>query len=164
MSWTSEKVEKLKELWSKGHTASQIAEALGDTTRNAVIGKAHRLNLEARAPSKQSSINRSRENKQVSRRSPAPMSRKARFQSILLDKNFEAENPKSLEELTEDTCKWPIGHPNEEKFYFCGRKPEGEFPYCKLHVLYAFQPKNQKEDDLDEDIPEIIEKKVKSAG
>ena len=164
MSWTSEKVEKLKELWSKGHTASQIAEKLGDTTRNAVIGKAHRLNLEARAPSKQSSINKSRENKQVSRRSPAPMSRKARFQSILLDKNFEAENPKSLEELTEDTCKWPIGHPNEEKFYFCGRKPEGEFPYCKLHVLYAFQPKNQKEDDLDEDIPEIIEKKVKSAG
>ena len=52
MSWTEEKVAKLKELWSKGHTASQIAEALGDTTRNAVIGKAHRLNLEARAPSK----------------------------------------------------------------------------------------------------------------
>ena len=54
MSWTEEKVAKLKELWSKGHTASRIAEALGDTTRNAVIGKAHRLNLEARAPSKQS--------------------------------------------------------------------------------------------------------------
>ena len=99
------------------------------------------------------------------RRSPAPMSRKAKFQSILLDKNFEAENPKSLEELTEETCKWPIGHPNEEKFYFCGRKPEGEFPYCKLHVLYAFQPKNQKEDDLGGDeIPEFIEKKIKSAG
>ena len=165
MSWTSEKVEKLKELWSKGHTASQIAEKLGDTTRNAVIGKAHRLNLEARAPSKQSSINKSRENKQVSRRSPAPMSRKARFQSILLDKNFEAENPKSLEELTEDTCKWPIGHPNEEKFYFCGRKPEGEFPYCKLHVLYAFQPKGSKEEVLDkeDEVPEFIEKKVKSA-
>ena len=164
MSWTSEKVEKLKALWSKGHTASQIAEMLGDTTRNAVIGKAHRLNLEARAPSKQSSLPRSRENRQIIKRSPAPMSRKAKFQSILLDKNFEAENPKSLEELTEETCKWPIGHPNEEKFYFCGRKPESEFPYCKLHVLYAFQPKNQKEDDLDEDIPEIIEKKVKSAG
>ena len=166
MSWTSEKVEKLKELWSKGHTASQIAEMLGDTTRNAVIGKAHRLKLEARAPSKlQSGQPKSRDDKQVTRRSAAaPMPRKAKFQSILLDKNFEAENPKSLEELTEETCKWPIGHPNEEKFYFCGRKPEGEFPYCKLHVLYAFQPKNQKEDDLDEDIPEIIEKKVKSAG
>ena len=164
MSWTSEKVEKLKELWSKGHTASQIAEKLGDTTRNAVIGKAHRLNLEARAPSKQSNSIRSKDNRQTVKRTPAPMSRKAKFQSILLDKNFEPENPKSLEELTEETCKWPIGHPNEEKFYFCGRKPESDFPYCKLHVLYAFQPKNQKEDDLDEDIPEIIEKKVKSAG
>ena len=166
MSWTSEKVEKLKELWSKGHTASQIAEALGDTTRNAVIGKAHRLNLEARAPSKQSGLIRSKENKQATKRTPATMSRKARFQSILLDKNFEPENPKSLEELTDTTCKWPIGHPNEEKFYFCGRKPEGEFPYCKLHVLYAFQPKGQKEDVLDKDdeVPEFIEKKVKSAG
>ena len=165
MSWTLEKVEKLKELWSKGHTASQIAEALGDTTRNAVIGKAHRLNLEARAPSKQSSSPKSRENRQVMRRSPAPMSRKAKFQSILLDKNFEAENPKSLEELTENTCKWPIGHPNEEKFYFCGRKPEGEFPYCKLHVLYAFQPKGSKEEILDkeDEVPEFIEKKIKSA-
>ena len=164
MSWTSEKVEKLKELWSKGHTASQIAEALGDTTRNAVIGKAHRLNLEARAPSKQVSSSKSRENRQITKRAPTPMSRKAKFQSILLDKNFEAENPKSLEELTEETCKWPVGHPNEEKFYFCGRKPEGDFPYCKLHVLYAFQPKNQKEDDLGDEIPEFIEKKIKSAS
>ena len=165
MSWTSEKVEKLKELWSKGHTASQIAEMLGDTTRNAVIGKAHRLNLEARAPSKQSSAPRSsKEDKQIIRRTAAPLSRKAKFQSILLDKNFQAENPKSLEELTEKTCKWPIGHPNEEKFYFCGRKPESDFPYCKLHVLYAFQPKNQKEEVLDDEIPEFIEKKIKSAS
>ena len=67
MSWTSEKVDKLKELWSKGHTASQIAEMLGDTTRNAVIGKAHRLDLEARAPSKQSSTPKSRDNKQIKR-------------------------------------------------------------------------------------------------
>ena len=164
MSWTEEKVNKLKELWGKGQSASQIAELLGGVSRNAVIGKAHRLNLEARAPSKQSSLPKSRENRQIIKRSPAPMSRKAKFQSILLDKNFEAENPKSLEELTEETCKWPIGHPNEEKFYFCGRKPEGDFPYCKLHVLYAFQPKNQKEDDLGDEIPEFIEKKVKSAG
>ena len=76
MSWTSEKVEKLKELWSKGHTASQIAEILGDTTRNAVIGKAHRLDLEARAPSKQSSTPRSKDNRQV-KRVATPTSRKA---------------------------------------------------------------------------------------
>ena len=165
MSWTDEKVEKLKELWTKGHTASQIAAALGDTTRNAVIGKAHRLDLEARAPSKHSGASVSRENKQI-RRGPAPTSRKAKFQSILLDKNFEPENPKSLEELTDTTCKWPIGHPNEEKFYFCGRKPEGEFPYCKLHVLYAFQPKGTKEEVLskEDEVPEFIEKKVKSSA
>ena len=165
MSWTEEKVAKLKELRSKGHTASQIAEALGDTTRNAVIGKAHRLNLEARAPSKQSSQSSTSVNRPA-RRGSAPISRKAKFQSILLDENFEPENPKSLEELTDTTCKWPIGHPNEEKFYFCGRKPEGEFPYCKLHVLYAFQPKGTKEEVLDkeDDIPEFIEKKVKASG
>ena len=102
MSWTDQKVQKLKELWSKGHTASQIAEALGDTTRNAVIGKAHRLNLEARAPSKQSSQTSTSVNRTV-RRGAAPISRKAKFQSILLDKNFEPENPKSLEELTDQT-------------------------------------------------------------
>ena len=164
MSWTSEKVEKLKELWSKGRTASQIAEALGDTTRNAVIGKAHRLNLEARAPSKQSNSPKSRENRQVMKRSPAPMSRKAKFQSILLDKNFEAENPKSLEELSEDTCKWPIGHPDEKSFYFCGRSSLKDFSYCKLHLLYAYQPKGKKEDVTEkEEIPEFIEKKIQSA-
>jgi GcrA cell cycle regulator len=91
---------------------------------------------------------------------------KLNFSLFYLDKNFEPENPKSLEELTDQTCKWPIGHPNEEKFYFCGRKPEGEFPYCKLHVLYAFQPKGQKKRVLDkeDEYPEFIEKKVKSAG
>ena len=84
---------------------------------------------------------------------------------MLLDKNFEQENPKKLEELTDETCRWPIGHPYEEKFYFCGRKSMEKFPYCKLHVLYAFQPKNAKEEDQisEEDIPQFIEKKIKSA-
>ncbi len=165
MGWTDEKVAKLKELWAKGHTASQISEMLGDTTRNAVIGKAHRLNLEARAPSKQTSSNNLPNVKKI-KKQVQPQSRRAKFQSILLDKDFEAEKPKSLEELTDQTCKWPIGHPNEESFYFCGRKPESEFPYCKLHILYAFQPKNQKDDVLDkeDEVPEFIEKKVKSAG
>ncbi len=167
MSWNPEKVEKLKELWGKGFTASQIAEKLGDTTRNAVIGKAHRLNLEARAPSKKtSSGSTSTQGSKMSRKPAQNMTRKQKFQSILLDKSFEPENPKSLEELTENTCKWPIGHPNEESFYFCGRKPQDEFPYCKLHILYAFQPKGQKDDVLDKDdeIPEFIEKKVKTSS
>jgi|TARA_B110000438_G_scaffold185664_1_gene177317 GcrA cell cycle regulator len=165
MSWTEEKVEKLRDLWSKGHTASQIAEVLGETTRNAVIGKAHRLNLEARAPSKQTSSSSNKSSSNPVKRSSQTLSRKSKFQSILLDKNFEAEKPTSLENLTESTCKWPIGHPDEENFYFCGRKPEGDFPYCKLHVLYAFQPKGQKEDILDkeDDVPAFLEKKIKSA-
>ena len=94
------------------------------------------------------------------------MSRKSKFKSILLDKNFESEKPTSLEGLTDSTCRWPIGHPDEEKFYFCGRKPIEDFPYCKLHVLYAFQPKNPKEEltDKDEEMPAFLEKKIKSAG
>ena len=164
MSWTKEREEKLKELWKKGHTASQIAGMLGNTTRNAVIGKAHRLNLESRTVSKRSTTKISSENNNTEVKQQK-LSRKARFRSLLLDKNFEPENPKKLEELTDETCRWPIGHPHEEKFYFCGRKSIEKFPYCKLHILYAFQPKNAKEEDIisEEDIPKFIEKKIKSA-
>ena len=165
MSWTPEKEEKLKELWKKGHTASQIASMLGDTTRNAVIGKAHRLNLEARAISKKIKSKSGVEGNVKSEVKTQKLGRKARFKALLLDKSFEQENPKKLEELTDKTCRWPIGHPYEENFYFCGRKPMEKFPYCKLHVLYAFQPKNAKEEDqiTEEDIPQFIEKKIKSA-
>jgi len=165
MSWTPEREEKLKELWKKGKTASEIAALLGETTRNAVIGKAHRLNLEARAVSKRSSPNVNIKNDNISRAKTQKLGRKARFKALLLDKDFEQENPKKLEELTDETCRWPIGHPYEEKFYFCGRKSLEKFPYCKLHVLYAFQPKNAKEEDqiTEEDIPQFIEKKIKSA-
>ena len=164
MSWTPEKEQKLKELWKKGHTASQIASMLGDTTRNAVIGKAHRLNLEARATSSRKTKSQLKTQAETPQKG-GKLSRKARFKSLLLDKNFEPENPKQLEELTDETCKWPIGHPPEKNFYFCRRKPMEKFPYCKLHVLYAFQPKNAKEEDIitDEDIPKFIEKKIKSA-
>ena len=165
MSWTPERENKLKELWKKGHTASQIASMLGDTTRNAVIGKAHRLNLEARAVAKKTASKTKAENIIPNNNKGEKLSRKARFRSLLLDKNFEPENPKTLEELTDENCKWPIGHPYEKNFYFCGRKPMEKFPYCKLHILYAFQPKNAKEEDIvtEEDIPKFIEKKIKSA-
>ena len=165
MYWTPEREHKLKELWKKGHTASQIASMLGDTTRNAVIGKAHRLNLEARTISKRSTQKIDAENNNTTEVKTQKLGRKARFKALLLDKSFEQENPKKLEELTDETCRWPLGHPYEEKFYFCGRKPMEKFPYCKLHVLYAFQPKNAKEEDqiTEEDIPKFIEKKIKSA-
>ena len=165
MSWTPEREEKLKGLWKKGHTASQIASLLGNTTRNAVIGKAHRLNLEARAISKRSAPKVNTENNVKPETKIQKHGRKARFKALLLDKSFEPENPKKLEELTDETCRWPIGHPYEENFYFCGRKPMEKFPYCHLHVLYAFQPKNAKEEDLitEDDIPHFIQKKIKSA-
>ena len=166
MSWTPEREKLLKELWSKGHTASQIATAIGGTTRNAVIGKAHRLNLSARAASKTSLTKNKLKNNTSEIKGKNPrLSRKMRFKSLLLDKNFEAENPKKLEELSDNTCRWPNGHPDQSDFYFCGRKPVEKFPYCKLHILYAFQPKNAKEEDqiTEEDIPQFIEKKIKSA-
>ena len=165
MSWTHEREKKLRELWGKGHTANQIADMLGNTTRNAVIGKAHRLKLAARTHSKNSQAKSREQKNQNQITKPGKLSRKARFKSLLLDKNFEPENPKTLEELNDTTCRWPIGHPDEKDFYFCGRSSVKGFSYCKLHVLYAFQPKNAKEEDIidSEDIPEFIEKKIKSA-
>ena len=119
MSWTPEREEKLRELWKKGHTASQIASLLGETTRNAVIGKAHRLNLQARAISKKSTPKINLENNNTTEVKQQKLGRKARFKALLLDKNFEPENPKALEELTDKTCRYPIGHPIEESsFYF----------------------------------------------
>ena len=165
MSWTRDREEKLKELWKKGHTASQIAKILGETTRNAVIGKAHRLKLAARAPAKGVKAEKKQvlSNKEV--KNEKFISRKARFKSILLDKNFEPESPKTLEQLEDKNCRWPIGHPDEKDFYFCGRTPVEGFSYCKLHVLYAFQPKNQKEEliEKEDDVPDFIEKKVKAS-
>ena len=164
MSWTEEKVNKLKELWGKGKTASQIAEVIGGITRNAVIGKAHRLNLSAkiktRATSSKENINVSEDN----RDNKIKRGRRSKFKSLIIEKDFEPENPKQLEELDENSCKWPIGHPDEKSFYFCGRTSLKDFSYCKLHLLYAYQPKGKKEELVDKDeVPEFIGKKIKSA-
>tara|TARA_S200000501_G_scaffold239325_1_gene224250 strand:- start:1891 stop:2385 length:495 start_codon:yes stop_codon:yes gene_type:complete len=163
MSWTDEKVAKLKELWGKGNTASQIAEIIGGISRNAVIGKAHRLNLSAKIKTRAATSNESYENSKENKDIVSKRGRRSKFRSLIIDKNFEPENPKQLEELDENSCKWPIGHPNEKAFYFCGRTSLKDFSYCKLHLLYAYQPKGKKEEVTKKDeVPEFIEKKIQS--
>ena len=164
MSWTEEKVAKLKELWGKGNTASQIAEIIGGISRNAVIGKAHRLNLSAKIKTRTATSSQNFDNSYEEKNAKTRKIRRSKFKSLIIEKDFEPENPKQLEELDESSCKWPIGHPDEKSFYFCGRSSLKDFSYCKLHLLYAYQPKGKKEDLSEkEDVPEFIDKKIQSA-
>ena len=167
MSWTDEKVSKLKELWGKGNTASQIAEIIGGISRNAVIGKAHRLNLSAKIKTRTATTNQKFNDLIEEKNIKSKRGRKSKFKSLIIEKDFEPENPKQLEELTDNDCKYPIGHPNEKNFYFCGRSSLKDFSYCKLHLLYSYQSKenkNKKDDQLEKDeVPEFIGKKIQSA-
>ena len=167
MSWTEEKVAKLKELWGSGKTANQIAEIIGCVSRNAVIGKSFRLNLSAKIKTRKATSNQNFEKSQNEKYKKPKRGRKSRFSSLIIEKDFEPENPKQLEELTDNDCKYPIGHPNEKDFYFCGRTSLKDFSYCKLHLLYSYQSrdnKNKKDDQIDKDeVPEFIGKKIKSA-
>ena len=165
MSWNEEKIAKLKELWGKGSTASQIAEIIGGLSRNAVIGKAHRLNLSAKTKVRNTSSNQDLKKNTEEDSLKQKRGRKSKFQSLIIEKDFEPENPKKLEELDDSSCKWPVGHPEEEAFYFCGRSSLKDFSYCKLHLLYAYQPKGKKEEPTgkEDGNPEYIEKKINTS-
>ena len=172
MSWTTERENKLKELWKKGHTASQIATMIGGTTRNAIIGKAHRLNLEARGISKKTSITtKTKTENNVKIKQEKLMGRTSRFKALLLDRSFPPEQPTKLEDLTDETCRWPLGPKLEPASFFCGRKPVEskksgkKFSYCELHLLYGYVSKSDKGEEQinEEEIPQLVEKKIKSA-
>ena len=164
MSWNEDRVNKLKQLWGKGQTASQIAEIIGGVSRNAVIGKAHRLNLSSKIKTR-SSVTDNKINLKSKDNNLRLKGRRGKFKSLLLDKNFEPAKNLGLEELTDETCKYMEGHPDDKNSSFCGRKNVEKFSYCPLHLMIVFQPKGKKEEltDKDEEVPKFIEKKIKSA-
>ena len=155
MSWTDERVELLKKLWSDGLSASQIAAELGGITRNAVIGKVHRLGLAGRAKSPGTAAPRTRK-----ARATSPMlriSRPAVRGNTALAQLYETEldpqpdladnviplgQRRTLLELTEETCRWPIGDPGTPEFFFCGGQTITSLPYCAHHSRIAYQPAN----------------------
>ena len=162
-AWTDSKIQILRENWGT-MTASALAEKIGGVSRNAVIGKAHRLKLSSKIikrPRSSSPVNSDFEETNNIRK----RSRKVKFRSLLLDKNFEPAKNLQLEDLSEQTCKYMEGHPDETDSSFCGRKTVEKFSYCPLHLMIVFQPKGKKEEvvDKDDDVPKFIEKKVKSA-
>ena len=105
MSWTEDKVGKLKELWGKGKTASQIAEIIGGVSRNAVIGKAHRLNLSSKLKTR-SSYQYTKNNLKADENNVKFKGKRGKFKSLLLNNDFEPAKNLNLEQLTEDTCKY----------------------------------------------------------
>ena len=197
MSWTDERIDRLKELWSQGNTASQIADELGGVSRNAVIGKAHRLGLQSRpspvkpneageqpqpearaeapapapkakaakpaapepveaapaAPEREAppeprivsvgpgGFLRQTPNEQQAPIPPAPPRRlvPAKPSSDVADKT-------SLLDLNPRICKWPIGHPGEPDFHFCGKPSNPGFPYCVQHCGVAYQAQMPRRD------------------
>ena len=163
MSWDEKKIEILKNEWGKGKTASQIAELIGGVSRNAVIGKAHRLNLSIKIKTKNNSYNFTRRDRNSEKK--ISTSKRSKFKSLVLDKNFEEAKNISLEELNEKTCKYMEGHPDEKNSSFCGRKTVEKFSYCPLHLMIVYQPKGKKDEVAlkDDDVPTFLEKKVKSA-
>jgi len=132
MSWTDERVVLLKKLWGEGKTAAEIAKALGGVTRNAVIGKAHRLKLSNR-------ISPIQQNERKEDRAPE-VKKTLKTKAIVMAKpaNTSFKSLKMIE-LKERMCRWPSGDPKDEDFSFCGCTSVPGLPYCEDHAKQAYQ-------------------------
>ena len=203
MAWTDERIDDLKKMWEKGMTASQIAEALGGVSRNAVIGKAHRLGLKSRPSPVKAKDGKAKKKKPAAKAKPAPKAKAApkrkaapaappappakaeapaapkadnapaapQYRSIgpggftrqspadqqplppapprrLVPQKLdpEYEDKTGLLDLTEKICKWPMGHPGESDFHFCGAEVNPGFPYCVEHCGRAYQAQLPRKD------------------
>ena len=142
MSWTDERVEQLKSLWTEGLSASQIARTLGGVTRNAVIGKVHRLGLAGRAAPSRIERPRLPSAPRLNIRAHAPEPPVVEEDPIVLaDGNFA-----TVLTINNAMCRWPIGDPSENEFHFCGRSPKSGSPYCEAHARKAYQPQQMRRD------------------
>ncbi len=155
MSWTDARIDLLRTSWEKGMTASQIADLLGEgVSRNAVIGKAHRLGLQARpSPVKGGEVAvAAMVADSVAHPVAAPVAapaapRAAAAPVIRKPKPVTGKPAKtSLLDLSEKVCKWPIGHPGDADFHFCGKPSATGFPYCMEHCAVAYQAQQPRRD------------------
>ncbi|MBS7541034.1 GcrA family cell cycle regulator [Ancylobacter lacus] len=169
MNWTDERVELLKKLWAEGLSASQIAAELGGVTRNAVIGKVHRLGLSGRAKTAAAPAARPRSKTPPVR--PQPTAQPVRPRPMVSGNNALAVAPDVEEaepvatpdpvsatvvamaqrctilDLTEFSCRWPVGDPGKSDFYYCGSRTKTGLPYCAQHARIAYQPVQDRRRD-----------------
>lgn len=140
MSWTDERVALLKKLWGEGKTAAEIAKELGGVTRNAVIGKAHRLKLSSRvSPIQQNTKKVAPKKTEEAASSPKkqPVKREKKYEPAIDFSNHEGV---TMDELKERMCRWPMGDPRDADFRFCGCQRLSGIPYCAEHAKVAYQP------------------------
>jgi len=168
MSWTDERVELLKKLWSEGLSASQIANRLTNVTRNAVIGKVHRLGLSGRATTSRMKSHRPRARIANAKRQVKPRFAQAGNPAVRALYPIDAEpyvppveelviplaERRSIQTLTESSCRWPIGDPQTPEFHFCGKHKVPALPYCEFHARRAFQPAiPRRRERIETDVP-----------
>lgn len=145
MAWTDERVEQLKQLWAEGLSASQIASKMGGVTRNAVIGKVHRLGLSGRATPAKPQLPRKVEKQETPKR-PLELRETPKFQPIMPEPDFleplvlDTGDKATVSTLSKNMCRWPVGDPSSDDFHFCGQAAATGKPYCAYHAHMAFQP------------------------